>query len=157
MNELNNFLRENMKASQAFYEKYANNRRSIPPSYQVGQKVFVNSKNIKTNRPSKKLDWKNLGPFMITKVIGCQSYQLQLPENLKSIHPVFHTNLLRPDQNNPLPGQTKEPNPPVEVDNWRENLYEVDALVGSRHLRNRGFEYKAKYTGLFETSWKPLS
>lgn len=157
MNELNNYLRENMKVSQAFYEKYANNHRSIPPSYQVGQKVFVNSKNIKTKRPSKKLDWKSLGPFMITKVIGSHSYQLQLPENLKSIHPVFHTSLLRPDPNNPLPGQTNEPNPPIEVDDWGEDLYEVDAIVGSRRLRNRGFEYKVKYTGLFETSWQPLS
>lgn len=129
MNDLNEFLRENMKVSQAFYEKYANYHRSIPSSYQIGQKVFVNAKNIKTTRP----------------------------DNLRAIHPVFHTSLLRPDPNNPIPGQINEPNPPVEVDNWGEDLYEVDTILGSRRLRNRGFEYRVKYTGLFEPSWQPLS
>ena len=157
IDKLNDFLRENMKVSQAFYEKYANCHRSIPPSYQVGQNVFVNAKNFKTKRPSKKLDWKNLGPFPICKVVGSHSYQLTLPENLKSVHPVFHTSLLRPDPNNPIPGQTNEPNPPVEIDDYGEDLYEVDAIVGSRRLRHRGFEYCVKYTGQFETSWQPLS
>ncbi|KAI0992729.1 hypothetical protein K3495_g15456 [Podosphaera aphanis] len=97
MNDLNTFLRENMTASQAFYEKYANQHRSNPSSYQVGDKVFVNAKNIKTKRPSKKLDWKNLGLFQIVKVISSHSYQLSLPKDLKSFHPVFHTSLFRPD------------------------------------------------------------
>lgn len=157
MNDLNTFLRENMKVSQAFYEKYANKHRSVPPSYQVGDKVFVNAKNFKTRRPSKKLDWKNLGPFTVVKKISSHSYQLCLPKDLKSVHPVFHTSLLRPDPNNPIPGQTNEPNPPVEIDDCGEALYEVDAIVGSRRLKNRGFEYQVKYTGQFETSWQPLS
>ncbi|KAI0995291.1 Transposon Ty3-I Gag-Pol polyprotein [Podosphaera aphanis] len=92
MNDLNTFLRENMTASQAFYEKYANQHRSNPPYYQVGDKVLVNAKNIRTKRPSKKLDWKNLGPFQIVKVISSHSYQLSLPEDLKSVHPAKPTN-----------------------------------------------------------------
>lgn len=157
MNNLNEFLRENMKASQAFYEKHANRKRSIPPAYSVGDRVFVVAKNIRTKRPSKKLDWKNLGPFMITKVVSSHSYQLQLPDDLRSIHPVFHTSILRPDPNNPIPGQTNDPNPPVEVDDCGENLYEVDAILGSRRQKSRGFEYLVKYTGQFESSWQPLS
>ncbi|KAI0991052.1 hypothetical protein K3495_g17135, partial [Podosphaera aphanis] len=157
MNDLNTFLRENMRVSQVFYEKYANKHRSLPPSYQVGDKVFVNAKNMKTKRPCKKLDWKNLGPFPIVKVISSHSYQLRLPENLRSVHPVFHTSLLRPDSNNPIPGQTNDPNPPVEIDSYGEPLFEVDAIVGSRRLKHRGFEYQVKYTGDFKTSWQPLS
>ena len=118
IDKLNDFLRENMKVSQAFYEKYANCHRSIPPSYQLGENVLVNAKNFKTKRPSKKLYWKNLGPFPICKLVGSHSYQLTLPQNLKSVHPVFHTSLLRPDPNNPIPGQTNEPNPPVDIDDY---------------------------------------
>ena len=103
------------------------------------------------------MDWKNLGPFIITKVVGSHNYQLKLPENLKSVHPVFHTSLLRPDPNNPIPGQTNEPNPPIELDDYGADLYEIDAIVGSRRLRNREFEYCVKYTGQYETSWQPLS
>ncbi|KAI0990799.1 hypothetical protein K3495_g17388, partial [Podosphaera aphanis] len=123
----------------------------------VGDKVFVNAKNIKTKRPSKKLDFKNLGPFPVVKVVGSHSYKLALPQNLKSVHPVFHTSLLRPDPDNPIPGQSNEPNPPVEVDDSGEDLFEVDAIVGSRRTKLRGFEYEIKYTGDFKTSWQPLS
>ncbi|KAI0992102.1 hypothetical protein K3495_g16084, partial [Podosphaera aphanis] len=157
MKDLNDFLRENMKTSQAYYEDYANRHRAIPPSYQVGDKVFLNAKNIKTGRPSKKLDWKNLGPFRIAEVISSHSYRLHLPEDLRSVHPVFHTSLLRPDPDNPLPGQTNDPNPPIEIDGYGEDLYEVDAIIGSRRNKLRGFEYRVKYTGDMETSWQPLS
>ena len=152
MQALNNFLRENMKTAQAFYEKHANRHRSPPPRYQVGDLVFVNAKNIKTKRPSKKLDWKNLGPFRISKIISSHNYLLELPSNLKSIHPVFHTCLLRPEPNNPIPGQTNSPNPPIEIDNAGQDLYEIDAILGSQRVRNHGFEYKIKYTVLYETS-----
>ncbi|KAI1002336.1 hypothetical protein K3495_g5865 [Podosphaera aphanis] len=140
MNDLNDFLRENMKTSQAYYETYANKHRAIPPSYQVGDKVFVNAKNIKTRRPCKKLDWKNLGPFRIAELVSTHSYRL-----------------LRPDPGNPLPGQSNDPNPPIEVDEFGEDLYEVDAVIGSRRHKSRGFEYRVKYTGDMKTSWQPLS
>ncbi|KAI0999994.1 hypothetical protein K3495_g8203 [Podosphaera aphanis] len=118
MEELNNFLRENMKTAQAFYEKHSNRHRSPPTAYRVGHRVFVNARNIKTKRPSKKLDWKNLGPFLITEIVSSHAYRLKLPEDLKSIHPVFHISLLRPDPNNPFPGQTNEANPPSKWTVW---------------------------------------
>ncbi|KAI0992022.1 hypothetical protein K3495_g16164, partial [Podosphaera aphanis] len=155
MEELNNFLRENMKTAQAFYEKHSNRHRSPPTAYKVGDRVFINARNIKTKRPSKKLDWKNLGPFLITEIVSSHAYRLKLPEDLKSIHPVFHTSLLRPDPNNPFPGQTNEANPPIEVDSMGEDLYELDAILGSRRT-DRGFEYLVKYTGDVDISWQPL-
>ncbi|KAI0999592.1 hypothetical protein K3495_g8605 [Podosphaera aphanis] len=130
-----------MKVSQAYYEKYANRHRTSSPAYRVGDRVVVNAKNIKTKRPSKKLDWKNLGPFIVVKVIGSHNYQLKLTEDLKSVHPIFHTSLLRPDPNNPFPGQTNEPNPPVEVDASGESQYEADAILNSRRSKSSGFEY----------------
>ncbi|KAI0993536.1 hypothetical protein K3495_g14648, partial [Podosphaera aphanis] len=157
MVDLNKFLRENMKVSQAFYEIHANRHRSTPPAYRVGDKVFVNAKNINTKRPCKKLDWKNLGPFEVSQVINSHSYKLALPEDLKSIHPVFHTSLLRPDPNNPILGQSNEPNPPIEIDDCGKELFEVDTIVGSRRTKQYGFQYKIKYTGQFETTWQPLS
>ncbi|KAI1007650.1 hypothetical protein K3495_g581 [Podosphaera aphanis] len=157
MVDLNKFLRENMKVSQAFYEIHANCHRSTPPAYRVGDKVFVNAKNINTKRPCKKLDWKNLGPFEVLQVMNSHSYKLALPEGLKSIHPVFHTSLLRPDPNNPILGQSNEPNPPIEIGDCGKELFEVDAILGSRRTKQYGFQYKIKYTGQFDTTWQPLS
>ncbi|KAI1002735.1 hypothetical protein K3495_g5467 [Podosphaera aphanis] len=102
------------------------------------------------------LDWKNLGPFRIAEVVSSHSYRLYLPEDLNSIHPVFHTSLLRPDPGNPLPGQSNAPNPPIEVDEFGEDLFEVDAVIGSRRHKSRGFEYHVKYTGDMKTLWQPL-
>lgn len=157
ISDLNIFLRENMKVSQAFYEKHANQHCSILPSYQIGDRVFVNTKNMNTKRPSKKSDWKNLSLFPVIEIVNSHSYRLRLPDNLKSVHPVFHTSLLRPDPNNPISGQTIEPNPSVKIDDCGENLYEVDTVVGSRCSKKYGFEYHVKYSGQFETSWKLLS
>ncbi|KAI1004424.1 hypothetical protein K3495_g3786 [Podosphaera aphanis] len=145
MKDLTGFLRENMKVSQAYSEKYASRRGTSPRAYIVGNRFFVKAKYIKTKRPSKKLDWKNLGPFTV-KVIGSHNYRLQFTEDLKSVHLVFHTSLLRPDPNNSFPGQTNEPNPPVEVDTSGESLYEVDAILNSRRTKASGFEYLIRYT-----------
>ena len=58
-----------------------------------GDKVWLLSTNIKTRRPSKKLDWKCLGPFEVIKRVGIQAYQLRLPQSMK-IYDVFHVTLL---------------------------------------------------------------
>jgi len=46
-------------------------------------------------RPTKKLDWKNAGPYKVEKVISPYAYQLKLPDTVK-IHPVFYMLVLRP-------------------------------------------------------------
>ena len=58
--------------------------------YKVGDKVFLSTKNIKTERHSKKLDDEKIGPFKIKKLVGLL-YQLELPPIMK-IHDVFHLN-----------------------------------------------------------------
>jgi hypothetical protein len=110
--------------------------------------VWLNARNIKTLRPQKKLDWKNLGPFKINKVISPYAYRLDLPASMKN-HPVFHVSLLRPAANNPQPGQRQDPPPPVEVDGVEE--FEVEDILDSRlDRRGRGrprLKYTVKWTG----------
>ncbi|EXM14359.1 hypothetical protein FOTG_17232 [Fusarium oxysporum f. sp. vasinfectum 25433] len=61
------------------------------------------------------------------------------------IHPVFHTNLLRPTATNPLPGQNPDPPPPVEAEGVEE--WEVEDIVDSRwDRRGRGGRPRLKYT-----------
>ena len=40
-----------------------------PSVYKIGNKVFLLTKNIKTERPSKKLDNKNISLFKIKKLV----------------------------------------------------------------------------------------
>ena len=58
--------------------------------------------NVKTTRPSKKLDYKKMGPFKIIKKVGTSSYKLDLPASM-AIHNTFHISLLEPYENNKFP------------------------------------------------------
>ena len=46
--------------------------------------VWLNSSN--TSRPSKKLDWKRLGPFQVVKLVGLQVYKVALPLTMRNTH-----------------------------------------------------------------------
>ena len=62
--------------------------------------VWLNAKNIRTSRPSRKLDNKRLGPFTVDTAIGTHAYRLLLPDTMK-VHPVFHVSLLDPARPDP--------------------------------------------------------
>lgn len=141
MDEVLEHMKENLRVSRTSMETFANRKRKNT-SYEVGDRVFLSSKNITTVRPSKKLDDKMLGPFTITKKVGL-SYQLELPVTMK-VHNVFHPSLLRKAVNNPLPGQRNPPPPPVQVD--EEDEWEIDDIEDARYYRGR-LQYRVKWSG----------
>lgn len=100
MENLNKFLQENMRLAQMTYESYANTHRIPAPMFKVGDKVWLNAKNICTQRPSRKLDWKKLGIFKIIETVGKYAYKLDLPPSTR-IYPVFHVSLLEAAANDP--------------------------------------------------------
>lgn len=142
MQEVWEFTKENMKQAQAKQAEYANRHREEGPDYKIGDRVWLNTKNIKTTRPSKKLDHKNEGPFKIIRADG-PSYELELPKSMR-IHPVFHKNLLRLTPEDPLEGQIIEPPPPVIIEGEKE--YDVVDILDARKYRGR-IQFKAAWEG----------
>jgi hypothetical protein len=158
MKDISEHVRSELIASQARYEGQANRKRRPARHYKVDQFVWLDSRNIRTLRPQKKLDWKNLGPFRITEVISPYAYRLDLPASMR-IHPVFYVDRLRPAAQDPLPGQRIAPPPPVEVDGVEE--FEVEEVLDSRwERRGRGgprLKYTVQWTGYDDPTEVPAS
>ncbi|KAF4614379.1 hypothetical protein G7Y89_g15358 [Cudoniella acicularis] len=76
------------------------------PSFQVGDKVWLNLKNIRTDRPSKTLDVRN-AKYTVIEVIGSYSYRLDTPPGISN---VFYSQLLRLANDDPLLSQVRTDN-----------------------------------------------
>lgn len=111
MSQVFDLLQAEMKRSQVIQEESANKHRTPSPRYIVGDKVWLSTKNLQTQRPSKKLDWKQIGPYEVRRVVSPYAYELALPTSMK-VHPVFHVSLLSPATGNPVPGQVQTLPPP---------------------------------------------
>lgn len=128
--------------------KYYNQKRLKGPTFEKGDKVYLLRKNIKTKRPSDKLDHKKLGPFTVTRRISDSNYELRLPDTMR-IHPIFHISLLEAA---PAGARLQEK---VEVEAL-EGEYEVEAIWGSRK-KGSVTEYLIKWLGYdeLENTWEP--
>ena len=135
-----------MAHSQEIQTKAANQyQKSIEDKYKVGDRVWLSTKNIKTEQLLKKLDHKMVGPFRIKALVGSLCW-LELPTSMKS-HDVFHHSLLWKASANPLPGQHNNPALPVVVDDEEE--WEVDDILDARK-RGKKVQFCVKWKGYNE-------
>jgi len=117
--------------------RYGDPNRRPPPAYQVGDLVMLNGRNIKTRRPSRKMDHKNHGPFQIEKIISPLAVRLTLPRKWK-IHNVFHVSLLEPYRTS----EHRTPPDPSKVlreadDIEQSEEYDVEEVMSSRKSGRR--------------------
>ena len=94
----------------------------------MGNKVQLYLKNIYTNQPNKKLDWKNT-KFTIIKLISSHAVQLDTPPG---VHPVFHVDLLRPASIDSLPSQVSDDvQPPAAIVDGKKE-YTIKKILDKR-------------------------
>ena len=86
-------LRDTIKDLNKKVRLQANKNQKDGPQLKEGDKVYLLTKNMKTKRPSKKLDHVKVGLFLIIKQRGLVNYKLKLPKGTKR-HPVFYISLL---------------------------------------------------------------
>ncbi|KAF8756857.1 hypothetical protein RHS01_03817 [Rhizoctonia solani] len=132
-------------------EKMAGTKGTIP-EYAIGEKVWLDAKNVEIRSNSNKLDPKRLGPFEVTKKISSHAYRLKLPESLK-IHDVFYVGLL--SKAHESPSQPFPDRPPPETIEGEEE-YEVEQIINSKKQRGKWF-YLIKWKGYGpeDNSWEP--
>jgi hypothetical protein len=125
-------LRTEMRRSQAVLEEGANRAHIPAPNIQIGSKVWVDAHDVRTTHPTRKLDWKRLGPFQVRKQMSPYAYELELLASIR-IHQVQPVSLLDPVVEDTLGGQVVLPPPSVEVKGEEE--YQVSSIKDSRVYR----------------------
>ena len=143
--------------AQQTQEQHANRYRQPAIQFKVGDKVWFNLKNVKTDRPSKKLDWQH-AKYTITKVISSHVYELDVPPG---IHNRFHVALLRPAATDPLPSQRQDDTQPpaISSDDDGNPEFEIQEILRARtHKQGRGKRRQVlvKWKGYALPTWEPL-
>ena len=155
--------RENLQHAQEL-QKRAHDKGTKPRSYAPGEKVWLNSKYIKTKR-NWKLEAKFFVPFRVLHPVGSQAYKLELPKQWR-IHDVFYVSLL--EQDTTKKGRVDEKTAEqLEFEAGGDNKeYEVEGIHDSAvyaresetgHLQ--GLYYLVSWKGYLkdESTWEPAS
>ena len=108
-----------------------------------GDKVYLSTKNLVTDKGAKKLSDLHTGPFKVIKKVGDGAYKLRLPPHVK-VNPVFNVALLTKWQPNPIPGWVQLEPAPIIVDGHEE--YIIKKILDSNWL-GKHFQYKVTYDG----------
>jgi hypothetical protein len=140
------------KAQRQQKEQYDKRRKDV--TFQIGQKVWLSLRNIHTDRPARKFDWRNIGPCRIIDKIGKIAYQLELPAGLR-IHDVFHVSLLR-EHRQRKGERTPSPQPIRLKADESKREFVVGEIVDSRVQGNK-LQYRVRWKGYQEDedTWEP--
>ena len=162
LKDLMAICKENLQHAQEWQTK-AHNKGTKPRSYAPGDKVWLNSKYIKTKR-NRKLEAKFFGPFRVLQPMGKQAYKLELPKRWR-IHDVFHVSLL--EQDTTRKGRVDEKiAEQLEFEAGNDEEYEVEGILDSAvyakeseagHLP--GLYYLVSWKGYpeDESTWEPAA
>lgn len=161
INEAQEFASAAMASAQEQMEDRANHSRGTAPLYRVGDKVWLNLRNIQTPQPKKKLAWVS-AKYKITKIISPHVVELDVPSN---IFPKFHVELIRKAGDDSLPSQILDDVQPeplsVQNDNHEITQEQVveKILRAEKFRRGRGWVRRilVKWKGFAEPNWENRS
>lgn len=152
-----------LEEAQARMKKYADAKRRPSPQYKAGDRVFVDSKAMRSREENEmlgtanKLKSKRVGPFRIKRQINPRAYELELPPLMRRVHPVVNVSYLHKAEDLGSFGRDDEP-PPVMV-TGDGKFYKPKALLKwRRRAGRRGYEYLVSWVGYGteENTWLPV-
>ena len=141
---------KHLEAARTAMKHSADLHRLQTPAFEVGEKVWLANKNFNSQRPSQKLDFKNIGPFTILAKLSDNTFKLELPTSMNRTHDVFHASLLEKHVPNTFVGRTVPPPLPVIVEDELE--FEVEKILDSA-IKYRKVRYLVKWKGYGNDEW----
>jgi hypothetical protein len=144
-------IEQRWKKVTATQRKYAD-RCTKPREFEVGDKVWLSSKNIQTKRPSKKLDHRFYRSFPVVELIATQAYRLELSQQAGSIHEDFHVSLLELY----VSDGRMAPEPPSTIEIDSEEEYKLEEILQSEYKYGI-LRYRVKYKrySAEQSEWLP--
>jgi len=124
-----------MKAQKVAKKHYDKRRKA--QSFEKKQKILLSAKYIRVRKPYRKLTDRFLKPFKITKRVGENTYQLDLPKQYKRLHNTFHISLLEPY----VKRESKKPPGPVNIEKDR---FLIKSVLNER-LKQRRSKFLIKW------------
>jgi transposase InsO family protein len=155
LREATDWAQAAIASAQAQQEEQTNRRRQAAPTYRKDDWVWLNLRNVRTQRPSKKLDWLH-ARYQVVDVPSPHTVRLNVPTG---IHPVFHVDLVRPAATDPFPSQIMDDTQPPPLLVNGEEEYEVERILAVRRRKiGRGYRDEAlvKWSGWARETWTKL-
>ena len=139
-----------MEAAAIAMKKSADRRRRPSSDLQLGQDVWLSTRNLSLQAGTRKLAEKWTGPFQLVAQVSPEAWRLALPGTWK-VHDVFHSSQLKP-----ATGSSRVPAAIALEDDQEE--FEVEAVVGRRMVRGQP-QYLVRWKGYgqFDDTWEPAS
>ena len=137
--------------------RYYNQRRSLASMFKLGDRVYLDTSDIKTTRLSLKLSYRRLGPFEIECQVGPLAYWLKLPYGMRQLYPVFNIVKLSTAPDDPISERKLQVLlPPIVINGKPE--WEVEEILDSRWHQRR-FQFLIKWKGFSRehNSWEVAS
>ena len=137
------------------YQKSYYDKSHRPTTFREGDLVWLDLRNVKTSRQSKKLDLRRWGPCKILAKVGTQAYRIELPAGL-NIHNVFHVSLLRRHQS--LNGVDSNAHHQIRLADPDDREFQVEKIIDSE-TRGRQIWYRIHWQGYDteeEKTWVPV-
>ena len=116
-----------------------------PRTFDIGDKVWLDARNLHVQAPSKKLSPWRYGPFKVTQQVSQVPYRIKHPPSMK-IHNIFHVNLLISYKKTEAYRETFPQPPPELIDGQKE--YKVKEII-TDHYNKRKWkrQYLVKWVG----------
>ena len=141
MNEILSFTKQHLAETQKAMLRQTNKHwKNV--NYEVRDMIFLNSRNIKTQQPLKKLNNKMFESFKIVIKVE-RAFQLKLPRTML-IHNIFHASLLQKAVTDPLLRQKQTLSLLIVMNDQEE--WEVNEIQNSRHFEHeKWLQYQVKW------------
>jgi hypothetical protein len=134
MKEVFEFIRRKLVMTQESQKKHADKKRIIASDYKEDDFVWLSTRNIRTTRFFKKLNWKMINLYIVKKILEA-NYQLKLSSSI-IIHDIFYTFLLRKISNDSIFDQIANSSSSIVIN--QEEKFELNNVLNSRRVeRNK--------------------